>query len=274
MSLSLLQQAGCLHAALELTGRFLSAHGQGMGQAGQQTMHTHKTLQVRPHKNNVQSDTHTHAHTRMLQQMWAARIALLVHMRRLKEAELEMTAFGELDNPDLFYQYHAHSYPGKAGVCHAHSYPGKAGVCHAHSYPGKAGVCHAHSYPGKAGVYRAHSYSGKAGVCHAHSYPGKAGVCHAHSYPGKAGVCHARSYSGKTGVYHARSYSGKTGVYHAHSMCISDVIPNAGSMIPFSLRLLHAQLPSYTGNPQLALDRLCMLQGNCQQVSTSMRVPV
>ena len=226
MSLSLLQQAGCLHAALELTGRFLSAHGQGMGQAGQQTMHTHKTLQVRPHKNNVQSDTHTHAHTRMLQQMWAARIALLVHMRRLKEAELEMTAFGELDNPDLFYQYHAHSYPGKAGVCHAHSYPGKAGVYRAHSYPGKTGVYRAHSYPGKAGVYRAHSYPGKAGVC------------------------------------------------HAHSMCISDVIPNAGSMIPFSLRLLHAQLPSYTGNPQLALDRLCMLQGNCQQVSTAMRVPV
>ena len=40
------QLAGCYHAALELTSRFLSAHGQGLGQAGQPTMHTHKTLQV------------------------------------------------------------------------------------------------------------------------------------------------------------------------------------------------------------------------------------
>ena len=48
-------------------------------------------------------------------QMWAARAALLVHLRRYKEAELELAAFRELDNPDLYYQYHVHSYPGKTG---------------------------------------------------------------------------------------------------------------------------------------------------------------
>ena len=36
-------------------------------------------------------------------------------MRRYKEAELELAAFRELDNPDLYYQYHVHSYPGKTG---------------------------------------------------------------------------------------------------------------------------------------------------------------
>ena len=41
-----LQAAGCLRAAVDLTARFLSAHGQGLGQAGQPTVHTHKTLQV------------------------------------------------------------------------------------------------------------------------------------------------------------------------------------------------------------------------------------
>ena len=45
-SLSPCQREGCYHAALELTGSFLSAHGQGLGQAGQPSLHTHKTLQV------------------------------------------------------------------------------------------------------------------------------------------------------------------------------------------------------------------------------------
>ena len=41
------QSCGCLQAAVELTASFLSAHGQGLGQAGQPTVHTHKTLQVK-----------------------------------------------------------------------------------------------------------------------------------------------------------------------------------------------------------------------------------
>lgn len=88
----LLQASGSLHAALVLTARFLSAHGQGLGQAGQPTIHTHKTLQ-----------------------MWSARISLLIQLRLYKEAELELQAFGEMLNPDLYYQYHTNSYPGMKG---------------------------------------------------------------------------------------------------------------------------------------------------------------
>lgn len=91
-TLYLVQLSGSLHAALELTARFLSAHGQGLGQAGQPTIHTHKTLQ-----------------------MWSTRMALLTHLRLYKEAELELQAFGEMLNPDLYYQYHTNSYPGMKG---------------------------------------------------------------------------------------------------------------------------------------------------------------
>ena len=48
-------------------------------------------------------------------QMWAARVALLVAMQQYREAELELAAFGELMNPDLYYQYHTHNYPDKTG---------------------------------------------------------------------------------------------------------------------------------------------------------------
>ena len=48
-------------------------------------------------------------------QMWSARISLLVHMRRYKEAEEELEPFKEMDNPDLYYQYHFHNYPDKCG---------------------------------------------------------------------------------------------------------------------------------------------------------------
>ena len=41
-----LQTAQCWRAALEFTTRFLTAHGQGVGQKGQRALHTHKTLQV------------------------------------------------------------------------------------------------------------------------------------------------------------------------------------------------------------------------------------
>ncbi|CAI8054099.1 Trafficking protein particle complex subunit 12 [Geodia barretti] len=43
------------------------------------------------------------------------------------------------------------------------------------------------------------------------------------------------------------------------------------SMVPFSMRLLHAQLPVLTGNHQLSLDRLCQLQHTCHQVLSEVR---
>ena len=47
--------------------------------------------------------------------MWSARISLLMHLGLFQEAEREMVAFEELQNPDLYYQYHTLSYPNKAG---------------------------------------------------------------------------------------------------------------------------------------------------------------
>ena len=45
-------------------------------------------------------------------------------------------------------------------------------------------------------------------------------------------------------------------------------LPPAGSMVPFTLRLLHAQVPSYVNNHQLTVTRLCRLQFICGQVRT------
>ena len=48
----------------------------------------------------------------------------------------------------------------------------------------------------------------------------------------------------------------------------SPSLPPAGSMVPFTLRLLHAQVPSYVNNHQLTVTRLCRLQFICGQVGT------
>lgn len=39
-----------------------------------------------------------------------------------------------------------------------------------------------------------------------------------------------------------------------------------GCMIPYSMRLLHTQLPLYTGNAQLAMNRTCLLQHGTRTV--------
>ena len=44
-----MQASQCWRAALEFTAKFLTAHGQGIGQKGQRALHTHKTLQVGVH---------------------------------------------------------------------------------------------------------------------------------------------------------------------------------------------------------------------------------
>jgi hypothetical protein len=54
--------------------------------------------------------------------VWCARISLLMHLGLFQEAERELVAFEELANPDLYYQYHAHSYPNKTGN-HGNNYP-------------------------------------------------------------------------------------------------------------------------------------------------------
>ncbi|KAK5857118.1 hypothetical protein PBY51_010384 [Eleginops maclovinus] len=79
-------------AAVDLTGRLLTAHGQGYGKAGQQTSHTTDSLQL-----------------------WFVRLGLLIKLNLFQNAEMEFEPFGNLDQPDLFYEYYPTVYPGRRG---------------------------------------------------------------------------------------------------------------------------------------------------------------
>ncbi|KAK3537738.1 hypothetical protein QTP70_017874, partial [Hemibagrus guttatus] len=79
-------------AAVDLTGRLLTAHGQGYGKSGQPSTHTTDTLQL-----------------------WFVRLALLVKLSLFQNAELEFEPFGNLDQPDLYYEYYPTVYPGRRG---------------------------------------------------------------------------------------------------------------------------------------------------------------
>ncbi|XP_070589036.1 trafficking protein particle complex subunit 12 [Erythrolamprus reginae] len=79
-------------AAVDLCGRLLTAHGQGYGKSGQPTSHTTDSLQI-----------------------WFVRLALLVKLSLYQNAEMEFEPFGNLDQPDLYYEYYPHVYPGRKG---------------------------------------------------------------------------------------------------------------------------------------------------------------
>ncbi|XP_059837970.1 trafficking protein particle complex subunit 12 [Hypanus sabinus] len=121
-------------AAVDLCGRLLTAHGQGYGKSGQPTNHTTDSVQL-----------------------WFVRLALLMKLSLFQNAEMEFESFGNLDQPDLYYEYYPHVYPGRRG-----------------------------------------------------------------------------------------------------------------SMIPFSMRILHAELPQYLGKPQESLDRLHSLKVICQKVHNNL----
>ncbi|XP_011919371.1 PREDICTED: trafficking protein particle complex subunit 12 isoform X6 [Cercocebus atys] len=77
-------------AAVDLCGRLLTAHGQGYGKSGLPTSHTTDSLQL-----------------------WFVRLALLVKLGLFQNAEMEFEPFGNLDQPDLYYEYYPHVYPGR-----------------------------------------------------------------------------------------------------------------------------------------------------------------
>uniref|UniRef100_A0A8C8SFK7 Trafficking protein particle complex subunit 12 n=1 Tax=Pelusios castaneus TaxID=367368 RepID=A0A8C8SFK7_9SAUR len=79
-------------AAVDLSGRLLTAHGQGYGKSGLPTNHTTDSLQL-----------------------WFVRLALLVKLNLFQNAEVEFEPFGNLDQPDLYYEYYPHVYPGRKG---------------------------------------------------------------------------------------------------------------------------------------------------------------
>ncbi|XP_068136449.1 trafficking protein particle complex subunit 12 isoform X2 [Hyperolius riggenbachi] len=79
-------------AAVDLSGRLLTAHGQGYGKSGQPTNHTTDSLQL-----------------------WFLRLSLSVKLGLFQNAEMEFEAFKNLDQPDLYYEYYPHVYPGRRG---------------------------------------------------------------------------------------------------------------------------------------------------------------
>lgn len=85
-------EAGCLRAAIDLTGRLLEQVGQGYGKIGCVTVHTPHSLQL-----------------------WFCRLALMVKLRMYELAEAEIKAFQNLDTPDLYFQFYANTYPGRRG---------------------------------------------------------------------------------------------------------------------------------------------------------------
>ncbi|XP_073905188.1 trafficking protein particle complex subunit 12 [Castor canadensis] len=79
-------------AAVDLCGRLLTAHGQGYGKSGLPTNHSTDSLQL-----------------------WFVRLALLVKLGLFQNADMEFEPFGNLDQPDLYYEYYPHVYPGRRG---------------------------------------------------------------------------------------------------------------------------------------------------------------
>lgn len=48
-------------------------------------------------------------------QLWFVRLALLVKLGLFQNAETEFEPFGNLDQPDLYYEYYPQTYPGRRG---------------------------------------------------------------------------------------------------------------------------------------------------------------
>ena len=84
--------AGNYRAAVNHTAGLLELYGQGRGRAGQTSKHSPTSMQV-----------------------WWVRLALLVKLRQFTVAEAEAAALGDLDRPDLYYQYYPELHPGRRG---------------------------------------------------------------------------------------------------------------------------------------------------------------
>ncbi|XP_006811107.2 trafficking protein particle complex subunit 12-like [Saccoglossus kowalevskii] len=84
--------AGCYRSAIDLTARILDRYNQGIGALGKQSLNTPLTLQI-----------------------WFTRISLMMKLRLFSAAEAEIESFGNLDRPDLFFEFYPDLYPGKRG---------------------------------------------------------------------------------------------------------------------------------------------------------------
>ncbi|CAH1773378.1 unnamed protein product [Owenia fusiformis] len=85
-------EAGCWREGVDLTGQLLTNFGQGIGKCGMESLNTPTTIQF-----------------------WFCRFALLVKLRQYSLAESECAAFGNLDQPDMYYEFYTEQYPGRKG---------------------------------------------------------------------------------------------------------------------------------------------------------------
>ncbi|KAL3288450.1 hypothetical protein HHI36_002895 [Cryptolaemus montrouzieri] len=87
-----LVQAGAYRAAINLTARLLAIYGQGRGRGGNPSKHSPHSLQL-----------------------WFTRISLLIKTKVFSVAQAEAETFGQLDKPDVFYQFYPEMYGDRPG---------------------------------------------------------------------------------------------------------------------------------------------------------------
>ncbi|KAL0279564.1 UNVERIFIED_CONTAM: hypothetical protein PYX00_001094 [Menopon gallinae] len=85
-------RAGCYKAAVNLTKTLLTTYGQGPGKAGHPSKHTVRSIQL-----------------------WFTRLALLVKLKSFSLAYDESEPFGDLEKPDMFFQFYPKLYEGRTG---------------------------------------------------------------------------------------------------------------------------------------------------------------
>ena len=49
-------------------------------------------------------------------QLWFVRLSLFIKLRLYTHAETELHAFGNLDKPDLYYEFYQDTYFGRRGI--------------------------------------------------------------------------------------------------------------------------------------------------------------
>lgn len=86
-------EAGCYHAAINLTKRLIRSCDQTSSDETRPTKHTPLSLRL-----------------------WYTRLAILVKLKKFSLAEVESAAFGDFEKPDLYYEFYPDVYKGKRGT--------------------------------------------------------------------------------------------------------------------------------------------------------------